>query len=195
VGGGGSLLGAVADVRVLNDHSVCSVWGVLALHKKGAKMRGGGWRGVCTAKQYHHRTTAEHDPLHHASPKSKDTHFFCVSSLSKQRGVQQRVWTDPEPVSTAPCRRTYFTQWWDEILLGLLKRHIHITLGMKKTLNAEHNSRYISVVLFPSVNSLIGTPHFRLALCNYPFQYSHVTPQLCCLKLDLLFHSIFRVPF
>ena len=85
--GGGSSLGAAADVSVLNDHSACSVWEALALHKGVCVCV---WRGgeVCTAKQNAALSTtpAQRHPI-----IPPFFFFFSPPLFAVQRGVQQRV--------------------------------------------------------------------------------------------------------
>ena len=86
--GGGSSLGAAADVSVLNDHSACSVWEALALHK-------GVCVCVCVKRRGGLHSEAECSPQHHAGPKTPNYSplffFFSPPLFAVQRGVQQRV--------------------------------------------------------------------------------------------------------
>ena len=108
--GGGSSLGAAADVSVLNDHSACSVWEALALHK-GVCVCVCVWRGgeVCTVKQNAALSTtpAQRHPIippfffSFLPPSSPCSEACNNESLNWSRSLR----------STLPCRMN--TYWLD----------------------------------------------------------------------------------
>lgn len=143
--GEGSLLRAVADVSVLNDHPACSVWEVLAL-RKGV----GEEEGVCTAKQYQR---AEQNATLSTTPPNYSVFFLCAVQWSVQQRVIELIsslW------STLPCRMN--TYWWD-IVCSLLRWHFLIPPPIEKSLNAQYRLFFSSV--------LILDIHLQSVICEF----------------------------
>ena len=102
--GGGSSLGAAADVSVLNDHSACSVWEALALHK-------GVCVCVCVKRRGGLHSEAECSPQHHAGPKTPNysPFFFFLFSPPLRRAARRATtshWIDLEA-----CEALCHAEW------------------------------------------------------------------------------------
>lgn len=128
--GGGSLLRAAADVSGWNNHSACSVWVVLTLHK-GVGEEGG---------KHSIRAQSRMLPQHRASPKTfNDSVSFCAVRWS----VQQRVISSIQSQrGTPPCRIN--TYWWD--LVRFVEMMLSYSSGNENILKPLTHNKKMSLI-------------------------------------------------